>query len=293
MSEISKVITDPTAIPNGGKIPVIAEIGINHNGSIQLAKDLISVAKEAGCDAVKFQKRTVDIVYDDEILSAPRESPWGNTQRDQKEGLEFGSREYDDIDAYCKSVGIDWSASAWDKPSLEFIEGYHPKFHKVASAMITNIGFLEAVAEKGRPTLVSTGMSSEEQIDKAVQIFEKHSTPFMLMHAVSTYPTPEEDLNLELIHSLAEKYKVAVGYSGHEPSVTPSIIAAAMGAKVIERHITLSRTMYGSDQAASLEPQGLKRLVETLRRLPVMRGDGVKRLAPGEKEVASKLRYWE
>lgn len=274
-------------------IPVIAEIGINHNGSLDIAKELISSAARAGCDAVKFQKRTVDIVYPPDVLDAYRDSPWGVTQRDQKYGLEFGEDEYRQIDAHCKAVGIDWSASAWDMESLDFIESFNPPFHKVASALITHSELVSAVASLNRPTLISTGMASLDIIDSVVAVFREAGTPFSLMHTVSTYPTPESDLNLTLIHTLRSRYNVPVGYSGHEASVSPSIIAAALGAQVIERHITLDRAMYGSDQAASLEEAGLHQLVTTLRKMPGLMGTGKKSWASGERDVAAKLRYWE
>jgi len=274
-------------------IPVIAEVGINHNGEISLAKKLIKVASESGCYAVKFQKRTLDLVYSAEILDSARESPWGTTQRDQKEGLEFSLEDYEEIDAFCKELGIYWSASAWDIPSLHFVESFNPPFHKIASALITNVDFLKAVASLGRITLMSTGMATTEDIDRAVEIFRESNTKVILLHTVSTYPTPEEDLNLRAIQSLRERYGLPVGYSGHEASVSPSIVAAALGAVVIERHITLDRTMYGSDQAASLEPNGLRQLVSVVSKVPALLGSGQKNWAPGEKEVAGKLRYWE
>jgi len=296
-------IFDGLAVPNNKSrtlnvqfpkyIPVIAEIGINHNGSLDTAKELIQVAKEAGCDAVKFQKRDLDTVYSQQLLDSPRESPWGNTQRDQKQGLEFGTDEYKEIDKFCSQLDILWSASAWDLKSLDFIEDFNPSFHKVASAMITHPEFLKKIANLRRPTLVSTGMATLETIDAAVAIFRAAGTPIILLHTVSTYPSPESDLNLTLINTFSERYGYPVGYSGHEPSVSPSIVAASLGAVLIERHITLDRTMYGSDQSASLEPAGLRSLVGTLRKLPGMMGDGVKQFAPGEREVGSKLRYWE
>jgi len=273
-------------------IPIIAEIGINHNGDLELAKRLIKIAKDAGCDAVKFQKRDIEIVYTPEVLESPRESPWGTTQRDQKQGLEFGLREYQVIDAYCKEIEIEWSASAWDLKSLEFVESFSPSFHKVASALTTNIPFLTRIASLGRVTLVSTGMCTLEDVSRAVEIFKSAGTPIVLLHTVSTYPTPEEDLNLSTINSLAEKFGLPVGYSGHEVSVSPSVVAAALGACVIERHITLDRTMYGSDQSASLEENGLRNLVSTIRKVPTLIGNGVKAFAPGEEAVAKKLRYW-
>ncbi len=275
------------------RITVIAEVGINHNGDMKLAKQLIDIAVETGCDAVKFQKRTIDLVYPAHVLDAPRESPWGETQRAQKEGLEFSRHQYEEINEYCRNRGIAWSASAWDIPSLNFIDEFDPPFHKVASAMLTHRAFIEAVASKGRTTLISTGMANWEIIDDVVKVFREAKTPFVLLHTVSTYPSPETDLNLSVIHTLQERYGAPVGYSGHEASVSPSIVAASLGASVIERHITVDRTMYGSDQAASLEENGLRQLVSVIRKIPAMMGTGEKDWAPGEREVAEKLRYWE
>ena len=271
---------------------VIAEIGINHNGSIDTAKQLIDMAKSAGCDAVKFQKRTIDIVYTQEVLDQLRESPWGTTQRQQKEGLEFSEAQYDEIDAYCKQVGIEWFASAWDIPSQKFLRKYNSRYNKIASAMVTHCDFLEEVASEGRLTFISTGMTSLDAIDRAVEIFKKHGCPFVLMHCVATYPATEEDLNLCVMQALHERYGCPVGYSGHESSVSPSVVAAMLGAVAVERHITLSRAMYGSDQAASLEKPGLETLVAQLRKIPVVLGDGVKTVTKGEEAVAKKLRYW-
>ena len=271
---------------------VIAEIGINHNGDLDIAKRLIDEAKAAGCDAVKFQKRTIDIVYTAEVLAQPRQSPWGTTQRAQKEGLEFGAAEYDVIDAYCREVGLDWFASAWDLPSQTFLEKYNLNLNKIASAMLTHMPLVKAVAAEGRLTFVSTGMSTLEHIDRAVDVFKRANCPFVLMHTVSTYPTPPADLNLLAIMTLRQRYGVPVGYSGHESLVEPSLLAAALGAVVIERHITLDRTMYGSDQAASLEPHEMRLLVSRLRDLPSWAGNGEKKLMPGEASVAEKLRYW-
>jgi len=287
------VAADGSGVGWPSYIPVIAEIGINHNGDLDVTKSLIRMAAEVGCDAVKFQKRSIDIVYPTKILDAPRQSPWGATQRDQKQGLELGKREYDEIAKLCKEHGLDWSASAWDIESLAFVEEYDPPFHKVASAMLTNTAFLKAVATAGRPTLMSTGMATLDQVDRAVETFEDSGARLVLLHTVSTYPTPEEDLNLAMIQTLKKRYGLPVGYSGHETSVSPSIVAAALGAQVIERHITLDRTMYGSDQAASLEKEGLRHLVSVLRKVPKVIGTGVKGWAPGEREVADKLRYWE
>lgn len=272
---------------------VVAEAGINHNGDIAIAKRLVDMAADAGCDAIKFQKRSIDIVYSQETLDAPRESPWGSTQREQKNALEFGHDEYAELDAYCREREIAWSASAWDLPSLAFVEAFDPPFHKVASAMITHDEFVRSVAALGRPTLVSTGMCDIEQVDVIVDIFKGAGTPFALLHTVSTYPAPEDHLNLRAIHVLRERYGVPVGYSGHEASVSPSVVAAALGASVLERHITLDRSMYGSDQSASLEEAGLRQLVTITRKLPQMLGNGHKSWAPGEGEVARKLRYWE
>ncbi len=271
---------------------VIAEIGINHNGDLDIAKRLIDEAKAAGCDAVKFQKRTIDIVYTAEVLAQPRQSPWGTTQRAQKEGLEFGAAEYDVIDAYCREVGLDWFASAWDLPSQTFLEKYNLNLNKIASAMLTHMPLVKAVAAEGKLTFVSTGMSTLEHIDRAVDVFKRANCPFVLMHTVSTYPTPPSDLNLLAIMTLRQRYGVPVGYSGHESLVEPSLLAAALGAVVIERHITLDRTMYGSDQAASLEPHEMRLLVARLRDLPSWAGNGEKKLMPGEASVAEKLRYW-
>ncbi|OGO18304.1 MAG: N-acetylneuraminate synthase [Chloroflexi bacterium RBG_16_50_11] len=271
---------------------IIAEIGINHNGDIEITKQLIDMAKNCGCDAVKFQKRTIDIVYTKEFLDSPRESPWGTTQRAQKEGLEFGKKEYDIIDKYCRQRGIDWFASAWDVPSQHFLRQYNLKYNKVASPMLTNIPLLQAIAEERKPTFISVGMSTYEEVDKAVDIFKKAKCPFTLMHCQATYPAKEEDLKLACILTLKERYGCDVGYSGHEVSPMPSIVAAVLGAVAIERHITLDRTMYGSDQAASLEVRGLEILVSNAKNLPMLLGDGIKRITPEEATNAAKLRYF-
>jgi N-acetylneuraminate synthase len=270
----------------------IAEIGINHNGDVEIAKRLIEQAKSAGCDAVKFQKRSIDIVYSAEVLSQPRESPWGNTQRDQKEGLEFGKDEYDEIDSHCRQLDINWFASAWDVPSQHFLRDYGCKYNKIASAMATHVPFVEEVASEGKPTFLSTGMCDYAEIDRSVKILSDAGCPVIIMHTVATYPAAESDLNLSTIHSLRARYGLPIGYSGHESSVSPSTMAAMLGAVAIERHITLDRSMYGSDQAASLELSGLLNLISVIRKLPQCLGDGVKRVLPAEQEVASKLRYW-
>ena len=282
--------TQPWPIPR--RVFFIAEIGINHNGDVDIAKQLINQAKAAGCDAVKFQKRTIDIVYSPEVLAQKRDSPWGTTQREQKEGLEFDEQEYDIIKAHCRQLGIDWFASAWDIPSQHFLRRYDCKYNKIASAMATHLPFLKEVASEKKPTFLSTGMCSYEDIDRAVDIFRAAGCPVLLMHTVSTYPAAESDLNLSAIHALRERYGLPVGYSGHETSVSPSIMAAMMGAMAIERHITLDRAMYGSDQAASLELPGLLNLLGSIRKIPESIGDGVKRVLPAEEMVAKKLRYW-
>ena len=275
------------------KIFVIGEIGINHNGSVDIAKKLIDMSVRCGCDAVKFQKRDIDTVYTKEELSKVRESPWGNTQRQQKEGLEFNENEYDEIDKYCKKKNIIWFASAWDSKSLDFLDKYNLKYNKIASAMITNLDFLNHAAKKKKYTFISTGMSNYSDIDKAVEIFKKNSCEYELMHSVSTYPCSEDKLNLHLIKKLKEKYNCKVGYSGHEASVSPSVVAVATGANSLERHITLDRSMYGSDQSASLEEAGLRELISVARKVPIIMGSEDKKLFDCEVEVAKKLRYWE
>ncbi len=272
---------------------IIGEIGINHNGDIEIAKKLIDMAKRAGCDAVKFQKRTIDIVYTKNFLKEKRESPWGDTQRAQKEGLEFNKKEYDLIDNYCKESEIEWFASAWDIPSLAFLDQFNPKNHKIASAMITNLEFLDAVASRKVHTFISTGMSDYKMIDKAVEIFNSAKCDFTLMHSVSTYPCPIDKLHLKNIPILQKKYNCKVGYSGHETSPGPSVFATSLGASCIERHITLDRTMYGSDQAASLEESGLKILVDMVRMFRISLGEERKGIYSEEIPIAKKLRYWE
>ena len=271
---------------------IIGEIGINHNGDLCIAKQLIDWAVISGADAVKFQKRTVEKVYTKEELDRYRESPWGTTNREQKMGLEFGKEEYDEIDRYCKEKGIDWFASAWDLDSQDFIASYNLKYNKIASAMLVNMELLEKVAKEGRYTFVSTGMSSMEEIDAAVAVFKKYNCPFELVHCNSTYPMKNEDANLEMINTLKKKYGCKVGYSGHETGRIVSFAAAIMGASSIERHITLDRAMYGSDQAASLEVSEFYKLVKDIRVLPTIMGDGVKNLSDAEIEVRKKLRGW-
>ncbi len=273
---------------------IIAEIGINHNGDLKIAKDLINSAKHAGCNAVKFQKRTIEDVYSPDELDVPRESPFGTTNREQKNGLEFGKEEYDEIDRYCKIKDIDWYASAWDIKSQKFLRQYALKYNKVASAMLTVEPLLNEIASEGKHTFISTGMSTLEEIDRAVEIFKKHNCPFELMHCNSSYPMDNKDANLSMIKVLKDRYGCAVGYSGHERGLSISLAAVAMGATSIERHITLNRAMYGSDQSASIEIIGLNRLVRDIRDIEDAFGDGVKRMTDVEKKCRVKLAnpYW-
>ena len=270
---------------------LIAEIGINHNGDINVAKELIRKAKDSRFDAVKFQKRTINIVYDKKTLDIPRESPWGKTTREQKLGLEFEEKEYDEIDNYCKELNIDWFASAWDIPSLSFLDKYNLKFNKIASAMIVDKEFLNEVSKKGRHTFISTGMSTIEDIDNSVAIFRKNKCSFELMHCVSTYPMKVEDANLITINSLKEKYKCNVGYSGHENGVVVSLAALQFDISSLERHITLDRTMYGSDQAASLEPEGMNFLTNGIDKFISAIGESkLGNITSEEVPIAKKLR---
>ena len=269
---------------------VIGEIGINHNGDVEIAKQLIDVAKTAGADAVKFQKRTIDLVYTKEMLDSLRESPWGTTQREQKEGLEFGLDEYKEIDAFCKEKGIEWFASAWDLESQNFLKQFDCKYNKIASAMIVYEDLLKDVASEKKHTFISTGMSSVKDINKAVEIFRKANCPFELMHCNSTYPMDDKDANLNCIKTLRERYKCNVGYSGHEVGLAISYAAAALGITSLERHITLGRSMYGSDQAASVEPAGFVQLVGAVRKIPEAMGDGVIQVNEKEVPIAKKLR---
>lgn len=270
---------------------LIAEIGINHNGDMAIAKQIIDAAIDADFDAVKFQKRTVDAVYTKEYLDGPRESPWGTTQREQKEGLEFGKSEYNEIDEYCRDRGIQWTASCWDPGSLDFLRAYDPPFHKIASPMLGHIPLLRETAADGKKTFISTGMSTLEEIDAVVEIFTAAGCPFELMHCNSTYPMSVEDANLLCIPMLRDRYGVDVGYSGHETSlVTVCVAAVALGATSLERHVTIDRTMYGSDQAASIETKALRSLATAVRAIPAALGTGQKVLAASEQEAREKLR---
>jgi len=273
---------------------IIAEIGINHSGDVEQAKKLITMAKGCGADAVKFQKRTVAAVYHKKFLDSPRKSPWGKTQREQKHGLEFSWTEYDCINRFCKQIDMPWFGSAWDIEALHFLETYNVPYHKIASAMITNAGFLHKVAEIGKKTFISTAMCELDDVIEAVAIFKKYETPIVLMHCVGLYPAPDDFCNIKMV----QRYKgmfpdVEIGYSGHETGLYPTIAAMTLGAKYIERHITLDRAGYGSDQAASIEAPGLAKLVEVGKIIEKCLGDGKKSFGEAEHEVARKLRYWE
>ena len=270
---------------------ITAEIGINHNGDLKIAKDLIKIAKSCGCDAVKFQKRTVEKSYSKEILDSFRDSPWGNTTRDEKLHLEFNKSDYDEIDKFCSAQDIEWYASSWDIESQEFLRQYNLKHNKVSSAMLTNIELLESVAQEKKSTFVSTGMSTMDEIRNAVKIFRKHNCPFELMHTNSSYPMKNEEANLNCIGTLKNEFSCNVGYSGHEAGATLVCVAAVLlGATSIERHTTLDRSMYGSDHAASLEPAGLQRLVRDIRLLDIIKGDGIKNVWPSELPKLKRLR---
>ena len=271
---------------------IIAEIGINHNGDLETAKKLMAGAAAAGADAVKFQKRTIDRVYTAALLDSSRESPWGSTQRAQKEGLEFGHVEYSAIDRYARELGISWFASAWDEEAQEFLCQFDLEYNKIASAMITHQSLLEMVASEGRHTFISTGMSTLEEVDRAVAIFRDAACPFELMHCNSSYPMPDEEANLRMIAVLRERHGCDVGYSGHEVGLAISVAAAALGISSLERHITLNRAMYGSDQAASVELHGFKRLVRDVRAVELALGDGAKRITEVEMAARTKLAPW-
>ncbi len=270
---------------------ITAEIGINHNGELKIAKELIKIAKSCGCDAAKFQKRTVEKSYSKEILDMPRDSPWGTTTRDEKLHLEFGKSEYDEIDKFCLTESIEWFASSWDIDSQEFLRQYDLNHNKVPSAMLTNLELLDYIAQEKKPTFISTGMSTISETRKAVEIFKKYECPFELMHTNSSYPMKYEEANLNCIKTLKKEFDCKVGYSGHEVGASLVCVPAVLlGATSIERHITLDRTMYGSDHAASLEPKGLSILVRDIRMLDGILGDGVKRVWPSELEKMKRLR---
>lgn len=274
------------------KLPYfIAEIGINHNGDLSLAKNLILNAKKAGFDSVKFQKRDIETVYSKEVLDIPRESPWGKTTRDQKYGLEFKEEDFDQIDEYCKQLDIDWFASAWDLKSLDFLDKYKLNYNKIASAMIIDKVFLEEVAKKKKYTFISTGMSSLDDISFAVDIFRQQKCDFELMHCVSTYPMDPKNANLKTIEDLKKKFNCKVGYSGHESGLAVSYAAAMLGISSLERHITLDRSMYGSDQSASLEMRGMVELISVIKKMYISLGSvQTGNILPEEIKIADKLR---
>ena len=269
---------------------IAAEIGINHNGDMLICKRLIDIAADVGCDAVKFQKRDLDNVYTQEFLDSSRGSPWGTTQREQKAGLEFSVDEYREIDQYCKEKGIEWFASAWDLNSQEFLQQFGCKYNKVASAMIVYEDLLNMIAKEGKHTFISTGMTTYNDIQKAVEIFQEANCSFELMHTVSTYPMKDEDANLKMISTLRDKFKCDVGYSGHETGIAISTAVAALGVTSLERHITLDRAMYGSDQSASFEPAGFRQLVGAVRKIELAMGDGIKKTIEAEAPIAANLR---
>jgi N-acetylneuraminate synthase len=275
-------------VGDGRPCLVVAEIGINHNGDVAIAKRLIEAAALSGCGAVKFQKRTVDVVYSAEELAKPRENPFGPTNGDLKRGLEFGREQYAQIDAHCEAVGIPWFASCWDEASVDLIESFNPPCYKIASASLTDDGLLRHHRKYGRPIILSTGMSTTEQVDHAVEVLGKKD--LVIMHTNSTYPSKVDELNLKTIEWLKKRYGVPVGYSGHEVGLAPSVGAAVMGACIVERHITLDRAMWGSDQAASVEPQGFMRLVKDIRAIEKAMGDGAKRVYESEVSIMRKLR---
>jgi N-acetylneuraminate synthase len=275
-------------VGDGQPCYVIAEIGINHNGNVDLAKRLISVAVAAGCDAVKFQKRTVDVVYTAKELATPRENPFGTTNGDLKHGLEFGHADYAALSDFCRSLKIDFFVSPWDEGSVDFIEEFDVPVYKIASASLTDDHLLRHVRKTGKPVIASTGMSTYAEIDHAVEVLGKSN--LILMHTTSTYPAKYEQLNLRAIPSMIARYGVPVGYSGHETGIPTSVAAAVLGACCVERHITMDRAMWGSDQAASLEPNGISRLVRDIRLVEQSMGDGIKRVYEEEIPVMKKLR---
>lgn len=272
---------------------VIAEIGINHQGNIDIAKKLIDMAYQCGCDAIKFQKRTPSICISESQKDTIRNTEWGEmTYLDYKIRMEFDRNDYDKIDRHCRTLGIDWFASAWDIPSLEFLRVYDCEYNKVASPMITNIELVQEIAKEGKKTFISTGMCEMFDIQRVVGIFKENLCPFVLLHCVGIYPTQNDKLNLKMISILQKKFGCEVGYSDHSTGILPPIIAATLGATVIEKHITLDRTSHGSDHAASLEKEGLEKMIRDLRNLPLFYGDGNKRILPEEAEKLKSLKYW-
>jgi len=283
-----EVLLGDRLVGDGHPCFVIAEIGINHNGEAQIAKKLIDVASLAGCEAVKFQKRTIDVVYTPEELAKPRETPFGETNGDLKRGLEFGQSEYQQIDEYCRNKPIAWTASCWDEASVDFIDQFNPPFYKIASASLTDDALLRHTRAKGKPIVLSTGMSTLDQIDHAVEVLGTEN--LVLLHCCSTYPAQYAELNLRVIPTFRERYGVPIGYSGHETGIASSVAAAALGACVVERHVTMDRSLWGSDHAASLEPNGIMRVVRDIRLVEMALGDGVKSVVPSEIPIMKKLR---
>jgi N-acetylneuraminate synthase len=282
------IVVGKRRVGPGNPCFVVAEIGINHNGDLDLAKQLIDVAVNAGCDAVKFQKRTIEVVYSPEELTRPRENPFGDTNGDLKRGLEFSKDQYGEIDAHCQLRNITWFASPWDEASVDFLESFAVPCHKVASASLTDDNLLRHMRSTGKPIILSTGMSTMEQVDHAVDVLGRDQ--LVILHATSTYPAQYQELNLRVIPVLAERFGVPVGYSGHETGIASSVAAVAIGACMVERHLTLDRAMWGSDQAASLEPNGMTRLVRDIRLVETAMGDGQKRLLDTEVPIMNKLR---
>ncbi len=284
-----KVIIGNKPVGQGCPVYIIAEIGINHNGDLGIAKKLIDVAVQAGCDAVKFQKRVPKLCVPDSHKEVKRDTPWGiMSYIEYRERVEFGRREYEEIDDYCLEKQIQWFASSWDPSSVEFIEQFNPPCHKVPSALLTDHRLLQAFADTGRPVIMSTGMSTMEEIEKAAKLFSKER--LLLAHSTSIYPCPLEKLNLRMIETLKNRFNCIVGYSGHEVGLSPSYAATVMGSAFIERHVTLDRAMWGSDHAASVEPGGLRRLVENIRDIEKALGDGVKVLYEEERRAMKRLR---
>jgi len=277
-------------LTNNSPVYIIAEIGINHNGDIETAKKLIKVAKDSGCDAVKFQKRNPDVCVPEKQKNIMRETPWGYiTYLDYKYKVEFEKEEYDIIDEYCKQLNIHWFASPWDVDSVNFLSQYNIPALKVPSASLNDTELLLAMKATGIPIILSSGMSTQEEVDEAINLFS--GSEIALLHCVSTYPTPPEELNLNVIKTYKEKYpKTIIGYSGHETGLSTTYVAVALGAKIIERHITLDRSMWGTDHSASVEPQGLESLVSNIKDIELAMGDGVKGVTAGEIPIREKLR---
>ncbi|HET7011654.1 MAG TPA: N-acetylneuraminate synthase family protein [Anaerolineales bacterium] len=283
------VMVGQRAVGQGKPTYVVAEIGINHNGDLEAARSLIDAAAHAGVDAVKFQKRTPELCVPPDQRDLRRETPWGYiTYLEYREKIEFGEREYQAIDRHCRDREVDWFASVWDEPSVDFLEPFDPIAYKIPSAALTDHKLLRHVRSKGRPVILSTGMSTMQEIDRAIEVLGMEN--LILLHATSTYPCEPEELNLRMIHTLSERFPCPVGYSGHEVGLIPTVVAASLGACLVERHITLDRAMWGSDQAASVEPGGFERLVKYIRVTESSLGDGVKKVYESEHNSLRRLR---